>query len=121
MHTASTNTVIINTENEKSNANENEHKTIAFHYLIAHCFAQIRGTRNGESSKTRDDKSAALAANNIPLPPVLPQDDALAANWYTLQEIRACIATEADWISHGVVEVIERAEELSHKKAFHFI
>ena len=117
MNTTSTNTATINNENEKSN----ENNTIAFHYLIAHCFAQIRGSRSGESSKTRDDKPATVAANSITLPPVLPQDDALAAHWYTLPEIRAGIATEADWISHGVVEVIERAEELSHKKAFHFI
>ena len=117
MNTTSTNTATINNENEKSN----ENKTIAFHYLIAHCFAQIRGSRSGKSSKTRNDDPAAAAANSITLPTVLPQDDALAAHWYTLQEIRACIATDADWISHGVVDVIERAEELSHKEAFHFI
>jgi 8-oxo-dGTP diphosphatase len=71
----------------------NDDTSYAFHYLIAYCFAQIN--KNGS------------------LPTVKPSDDALDAQWWTLNEIMQ--QQHDDTISQGVVEVIQRAEEL-HKK-----
>ena len=66
----------------------------AFHYLIAHCFAQIN--------------------TNGSLPDVTPSDDASDAQWWTLEEI---MQHDDGTISQSVVEVIQRAEELHQKGA----
>jgi 8-oxo-dGTP diphosphatase len=74
---------------------EDDETSYAFHYLIAQCFAQtIRQ----------------------PLPTVVPNDDALDAKWWTLAEIQQNDETEKQ-VSKGVVEVIQRAEELYQKDA----
>ena len=72
--------------------NGNNEESVAFHYLIAHCFAR--------------------APKGLPL--VVPSEDALDAKWYTLQEIEAM---QQDQVSELVVKVIERAEELHTKDA----
>ncbi len=59
-----------------------------FHYVIAHCFAKAP-----ESSEAP--------------PTVLPSDDALDAQWYTLEEIENLDCSEF------TLEVLERAEALS--------
>lgn len=90
-HPFMTTDAIFRTDDGDSN---NKDKTIAFHYVIAQCFAQIQG-----------------------MPAVIPSDDALDAKWWTLEEIREC---SKDHISEGVPSVIERAEELSRKDALLF-
>jgi 8-oxo-dGTP pyrophosphatase MutT (NUDIX family) len=62
---------------------------VQFHYLIAQCFAR--------------------AADG--LPSVTPNDDALDAQWFTVSHLQAMQKEKT--ISEFVVQVVERAEELS--------
>jgi 8-oxo-dGTP diphosphatase len=78
----------------RSDDDDDDDTKYAFHYLIAHCFAQVN--KHGS------------------LPDVTPSDDALDAQWWTLNEI---MQDDEGIISHGVVEVIQRAEELHQKGA----
>jgi ADP-ribose pyrophosphatase YjhB (NUDIX family) len=69
----------------------------SFHYLIAHCFAQI---------KTKGMRSH---------PVVRASDDALDAKWWTVDEIESKLSLNDD-VSDGVLEVIFRAQELYENK-----
>ena len=65
--------------------------TIAFHYVIAQCFAQVN-TLNG-------------------LPPtVVAFDDAANAEWHSMEQIRRRVQQNES--TTGIVKVIERAESL---------
>ena len=71
-----------------------------YHYLIAHCFARLQ---LGEGE----------VGEELTLPSVKGTDDAADAGWFTLSEIDAkCDSGEA---TPGVLEVIQRIEELSDK------
>lgn len=67
--------------------------SIAFHYVIAQCFVRISDG----------------------LPPPIPSDDALDAQWCTLDRIRQLDNQQR--LSPGVAQVVERAEELQAKGA----
>ena len=88
-------------------------RRVAFHYLIAQCFAQLTVVQTTDSSNDRnpgDSQSRQLLSLSLP-PRVLPADDADDAKWWTLDEIRNTRET----ISKGVYAVIERAESLQTK------
>lgn len=81
-------------EQQSSGGSDGEARQVAFHYLIAQCFARAP----------------------VGLPKLTPSDDALDAKWYTLQEIQETLVVE-ERVSLGVVQVIQRAEELHDKGA----
>jgi ADP-ribose pyrophosphatase YjhB (NUDIX family) len=86
-------------KNDKKNNDIQQEETVAFHYLIAHCFARI-----------------VVMPMESGLPPKLtPSDDALDAKWCTLPEIKAMESENT--LSTHVSSVIQRAEELSNKGA----
>lgn len=64
-----------------------------YHYVIAHCFAR------------------APVCDGRQYPTVVPSDDALDAKWFSLTELREF--DRAEQLSSGVMDVIERAEELN--------
>lgn len=69
-----------------------------FHYVIAHCFAEV----NFDVIKV--DSAASL-------PKVKGTDDALDANWFTLEDIKRMV--EDKKTTPGVMRVIQRMDELS--------
>ncbi len=69
--------------------------SIDFHYVISHCFATVR--------PASDDRCQEF-------PAVAPSEDALDAKWMSLMELRE--VDQTGMLSSGVVDVIERAEEL---------
>lgn len=85
--------VVKNDSSSVEEANEGNQQVV-FHYLIAQCFARAPDG----------------------LPGLTPSDDALDAKWYTLGEIQENLMPN-DLVSGGVVQVIERAEELHAKGA----
>ena len=88
-------------------------RKVAFHYLIAQCFAQLTVIQTTDSSDDQNPgESEPRHSPSLSLPPkVLPADDADDAKWWTLDEIRKTRET----ISKGVYAVIERAESLQTK------
>jgi hypothetical protein len=87
-----------------------------FHYVIAHCFARV--VPSPSNTPLADDIGTIFADGRhgkeglafIPPPPVLPSDDAVDAQWMSLSDLN-----ELDGfglLSGGVIDVIERAEEL---------
>eukprot|EP00980_Cylindrotheca_fusiformis_P028527 scaffold22607_cov123-Cylindrotheca_fusiformis.AAC.24 len=69
----------------------NDNGGFAFHYLIAHCFAQIK------------------PCDTLPL--IAASDDALDAKWWTITEIEEQLQTKNS-VSNFVLDVIHRAESL---------
>jgi len=73
-----------------------------YHYLIAQCFAEV--IVQNDNVNTSKDKL-------LPPPPaVTPADDAQAAKWWTLEDIRTAEANKET--VPNLVRVIERAETL---------
>ena len=64
---------------------------IAFHYVIAQCFAQVN-TLDGL------------------LPTVVASDDAANAEWHSMEQIRQRVQQNES--TSGIIKVIERAESL---------
>mmetsp|Transcript_8346 Transcript_8346/g.16521 ORF Transcript_8346/g.16521 Transcript_8346/m.16521 type:complete len:209 (-) Transcript_8346:163-789(-) len=83
-----TDAVIVN-DDQQNTEDKNDAKSYAFHYVIAHCFAQIQ----------------ACASETAPA--VIASDDALDAKWWTVEELH-----NLDCSAH-TIKVIKRAEELS--------
>jgi len=72
-----------------------------YHYLIAQCFAEV--IVQNDNVNTSND-------NLLPQPAVTPADEAQAAKWWTLEDIRTAEANKET--VPNLVRVIERAETL---------
>jgi len=86
-----TDAIIYDSQKTGIEGKEEDKKKIQFHYVISQCFAQAEDG----------------------LPKVIPNDDARDAQWFTLPQM--VTMQEERIISEFVVQVIQRAEELSLK------
>jgi ADP-ribose pyrophosphatase YjhB (NUDIX family) len=93
--------VVADGVSSSSSSSPDEDRCYAFHYVIAQCFARV-STKDGETT--------------IPL---IPSDDASDAKWFPMSAIKKLL--HAEQVSKGVIQVIERAEQLSKLDAFQFV
>ena len=84
-----TDAIIVNDDQRQNTEEKKDQESYAFHYVIAHCFAQI----------------PACASETAPA--VIASDDALDAKWWTVEELH-----DLDCSAH-TIKIIKRAEELS--------
>jgi len=84
--------IVKNNNNKHKISNDNNSNSIAYHYVISQCFAELTPT------------SSAAAGTNI-LPPIITaSDDAMNAKWWSIEEIQlASSTTTATTSSAGVV------------------
>lgn len=103
-------------------------KQIRYHYIIAQCFAQVtlvekknKRSSNSKSNSNSNSNSNLLSSHpheneEIILPKLFANDDALEARWFSTDEIKRYVSKGS--LTKGVHQVIFRAEELYNHGLF---